>query len=171
MFKYYIVYSDHSGNIHYMVTELEECDNIENEIKVFPFIAIIFYYEKYNLCSNFHLNIEKFKERYEVIGLGQQRIVFKLSDDYVIKLPLSPKGIVDNKNESNYKLNNPNSKIKTASCEMISIDGIECLKMESVEHWSALYTSSGELDDWCLDVDCCQVGFNKKGDLVAYDFA
>ena len=171
MSKYYIIYSDHGGCFHYMVTELEECDNLEDEIKIFPFVALIFYYEKYNLCSKFFLDIEKFKNNYDVIGIGQQRIVFKYSDKYVIKLPLSPKGIVDNNNEVNFKTNNPNSEIKTAHCEIVNIDDVNCLKMEYVDHWSAILHSSVELDNWCLDVDCLQVGFNKKGSLVAYDFA
>lgn len=43
--------------------------------------------------------------------------------------------------------------------------------MEYVDHWSNLHHSTGELDNWCLKVDCCQVGYNKKGNLVAFDFA
>ena len=57
-----------------------------------------------------------------------------------------------------------------ARCRLIRVAGYDCLVMEWVEPID--YTGAPlPLPDWVDWIDCQQVGHNRRGRLVAYDFA
>lgn len=95
---------------------------------------------------------------------GCFRIVFDCGD-HVIKVPYNADGIACNAREAHWQ----SEEIPLAACELISspVDEnfVKLLKMEKVID---AYDQRG-LPDWTQSVDCCQVGYNAAGKLVAYD--
>lgn len=101
------------------------------------------------------------------IGIGRNRAVFNVNNEYVIKLPINGFGDLDN----HYELN-PDAWIahehlaKTwSNDELNQAFNLDLVCMEWVDT-----TYVNDAPDWCKGVDCNQVGYTKDGRLVAYDF-
>lgn len=83
------------------------------------------------------------------------------SGKYVLKIPRNECGIADNLHESCVS-----GIYHNARCRTINLFGTTCLVMEYLK--PAGYED--DLPDWTGFVDCCQVGYNRNGKLLAYDF-
>lgn len=99
---------------------------------------------------------------FKYLGSGRNRTTYLLpSGKYVLKIPRNEAGVFDNADEEALSL------YKThARCRTIKLFGTLCLVMEYVEQASL----DKELPTWCDFVDCRQVGYNRKGKLLAYDY-
>ncbi len=118
-----------------------------------------------NLDKSINALIRRMMEKYEYLGCGRNRIVFALkSKNYVIKVPLNLAGNSDNSVEAKRGVD---FGYPVAKAKRVIIDDFCCAVMEYVEHADRF---DNELPDWTGFVDCGQVGFTKKGELVAYDF-
>lgn len=104
-------------------------------------------------------------DKYEFVGCGRNRMVFKLkSGNYVLKVPLNMAGGGDNYTECNKKTD---FGFPVAKTRHVELEGFGCVVMEHIKHVSY---DECIMPGWVGYVDCGQVGFNKKGELVAYDF-
>lgn len=108
--------------------------------------------------------LNKLNKRYQYIGSGRNRAVFLTKNSKnVIKVPLNYAGGSDNFVETkkqDFGFPIPRNK-------RIFIDDFCCVIMEYVEpvkEWK-------NLPEWTSWIDCCQVGTNRKGEIVAYDYA
>ena len=111
--------------------------------------------------------IRELKAKYEVIGEGHNRIVFLKDDDTVIKCPLNEDGLNDNISESRrYRQFGDADVVKYAQCKMFFLNDINCLEMERVYP-----ITNEETPEWADFVDCGQIGKNKDGKILAYDYA
>lgn len=114
--------------------------------------------------------IKLFTKRYGQPMVGRTRAVFDRGDGYVIKVPMNGEGYAANNTEVIHaSMDDP--WIPVAECwheedYSITPKGVPTLVMEKVEHCRLDYK---ELPDWVMSVDGGQVGYNKKGELVAYD--
>lgn len=121
-------------------------------------------FENEDLDKEANKLIHLMMDKYEYLGCGRNRMVFALkSKNFVIKIPLNIAGNSDNfiegkKQDFGYPV---------AKARSIILNDFCCVIMEYVEHACRF---DHELPDWTGFVDCGQVGFNKKGELVAYDF-
>lgn len=123
---------------------------------------------KQKLLSILKQVIKEHEEKYEFLGKGGQRIVFLKNKSTVIKVPLSFDGMLANESEARlYKKYKKNGEIPYAKCKLIThAEGVSLLEMEWV-------------DDRCIDkypkwsefVDCQQIGYDRNGKLVAFDYA
>lgn len=112
--------------------------------------------------------------KYGNYELGRNRLVF-FSKFSVIKIPTANDGCADNdwegsvcggiarsrEWESQEDANYPNTKL-------LEIDGLVCVMMERVE--PVHFDNYNKVPDWVKGIDGGQVGFTKKGKLVAYDY-
>jgi|SRR5579859_2584968 len=111
---------------------------------------------------------------YEYLGSGRHRSVWR-HGNYVIKVPMCEKGIYDNFHERYVWLNrnaNRFSWAKYARCRLIGV----ILIMEYARYPGPLSDSNGfipfdKVPDWASYIDCQQVGYNRRGEIVAYDYA
>lgn len=109
--------------------------------------------------------LKKLNEKYEYIGRGRNRIVFKSkSGKYVIKVPRNIEGNGDNFRETKKE----DFGFPVPKSRRIILDDFCCVIMEYVEHVSFKDTKAPSWVSW---IDCGQVGHNRKGELVAYDYA
>lgn len=114
---------------------------------------------------------------WKYLGSGRHRVVWLLPSGYVIKIPSDGYGEAANIREANYKKNivcNIARRIfrnqwKVARCRLIPDTFV--LVMEFVTCYSDLDITYEQLPKWAKEVDCSQVGYNSRGELVAYDFA
>lgn len=120
---------------------------------------------------DFTLNqIKLYTKKYGKPWVGRTRAVFDRGDGYVIKVPMNGEGYAANNAEViNASMEDPY--IPVAECwhqedYSITPKGVPTLIMEKVEHCRADYRN---MPDWVMSVDGGQVGYNKKGELVAYD--
>lgn len=110
-----------------------------------------------------------FSDRLEFLAAGRNRNVYlSRSGKYVVKVPLNLFGDCDNHLEANrfYRKDGFFGPGHLARCRMAKLGGTWCLIMEIVKP-----SFAKDLPDWTEGVDCQQVGYNRKGKLVAYDFA
>lgn len=103
------------------------------------------------------------------LGQGRNREAFLTKrGKYIIKVPLNEAGWSDNLIEvTDYERNRFLGREYMARCRMVVLSGVPCLIMERVDP----VTSLKGLPEWTDFVDCRQVGYNRKGKLVAYDWA
>ncbi len=109
-----------------------------------------------------HLSLEH-KDQLEVeaqalgfeTGRGTTRIAI-LQKNWVVKLPTNLEGFGANQNEAH------SYGIPVARSRLMG----DVLIMERVE---PIQESWKNLPSWCYSVDLCQVGYNRRGKLVAYD--
>lgn len=100
------------------------------------------------------------------IGVGRNRCVFRDGDN-VVKVPLNEYGVTDNEHEACYGESYLKGYLKYARCHRVDEpSGLPIVIMEYVK--PASYKKS--MPDWVSYVDCQQVGYNKDGELVAYDY-
>lgn len=115
------------------------------------------------------------------LNSGSTRRVYHLNKNWVIKLPLNGDGILGNLVEYiSYK----KYPVRRAKCKLKFIKGMPCLLMEKVDdilptsyHNLSMTTNQyskflKSLPAWVSNLhDGPQVGFNKDGKLVCYDYA
>ena len=99
---------------------------------------------------------------------GNSRATY-ISKNYVFKLPITDDGICQNEDESVLL---SDDYWKFAKTKLIDPDS-RLICMERVEHasLSKIKETIGSIPEFVFGIDCSQVGFNRRGQLVAYDFA
>lgn len=112
--------------------------------------------------------IKALSKKYDLLSIGRNRIVFKLkSGNYVLKFPLSNNGETDNDWEGSVCINNEDpEEIQYPRTKWVCYEGFVCVVMDCINENIANY----ELPDWVSSVDNQQVGLNRKGRLVAFDY-
>lgn len=102
---------------------------------------------------------------------GRNRVAM-ISPDHriVIKIPLNDMGILDNSRERRaFVLNiQKNGYVEMASCRIFIPDKEAGVPMLAMQYVKPIRYSS-DLPRWVDCVDCAQVGYNRRGRLVAYD--
>ena len=140
------------------------------------------------------------QENWIHLGTGRHRKVWLLPSGYVLKEGTSPGGKAANVEEARIwkerhnlsELINCRAKAswKLARCRLIPRTlllvmefvwptgggGESQRKEEAIPHfpkWTNrfFHLNWRDLPGWCNNVDCEQVGFNRQGNLVAYDYA
>ena len=97
------------------------------------------------------------------IGKGRNRIVWRRCN-IVVKVPLNNDGLHDNWNERKmWSKYHTHTEIKYASCRLYAN---YFLLMEYVN----AFVPTSDLPMWANYVDCRQVGYNRRGMIVAYDY-
>lgn len=111
---------------------------------------------------------EKLWKKYGEPKCGNSRATY-ISKNYVFKLPLSEEGIYQNEDECTLLSDDYWQFAKT---RLIDSDS-RLLCMERVEHafYDTIIERLGYVPEFVMGIDCSQVGFNRRGELVAYDFA
>ncbi len=118
---------------------------------------------------------ERFRRRATEVMVGRNRIVFVMHG-YVVKLPFNGQGFADNDWEGSVS-NTPETVgdmdyIQYPHTRLIYFKDIPVLFMEYVKHlgWSGTESLLGYEPAWIGSVDCGQIGINKHGRIVAYDY-
>jgi hypothetical protein len=101
--------------------------------------------------------VQRFKSE-DWVGAGRHRAVFQRGR-VVVKVPLSQAGIQDNQLEARRWRERAHPHL--ARCRLAG----PLLVMERVS------TRSQNPPEWADTIDCSQVGLNRKGRWVAYDYA
>jgi len=104
--------------------------------------------------------IEKLIQKYGQPSCGRSRATF-VSKHCVIKFPLNMAGLLDNSHEARYKDET------TAKGRKVMLGDFLCVMQERLEYPTERLVNP---PSWVYSVDCMQVGFDKKGNLKAYDF-
>ncbi len=110
------------------------------------------------------LSLSFWKEPFIFLGEGSQRRVYG-HKNFVIKIPLDWDGLNSNDREARvYKSTNDgwSRGIKRARCRLHP-SGLLIMEYVAPAHRKSL-------PEWACYVDCQQVGYNRKGQLVAYDY-
>lgn len=114
-----------------------------------------------------------FDKKPEEISIGRNRCTF-IFRTYVVKLPRSYSGLSDNDWESSISNIDEldTDEIQYARTRLAQVGDIPVLFMERVEYadWDTLRYMYGNSPAWVNCVDCGQVGFNRAGRLVAFDY-
>jgi hypothetical protein len=106
--------------------------------------------------------------------VGGKRAVFSVGEHWVLKVPLTWEGDIDNVNEARYYAQTVASEtdefIPVANCRVHHSlpSGVALLWMERVVPVTFKY-GDPSCPDWVGWVDCGQVGYTADGHLVAYD--
>lgn len=121
--------------------------------------------------SNFYQKLYKLYGK--PIGLGASRLVFKFSDEYVLKYGYNNDGIEHNKKEAKMSEKFSSLGVPVAKSFLEEIDDTEILFQEMVNpiiptNHNALSLYLPEWTDRLFDG--YQIGFNKEGKLVCFDF-
>lgn len=118
---------------------------------------------------------ERFLPRCRDYLIGRNRIAF-MFNTYVVKLPWSDDGFGDNDWEGSVS-NDPTSpdnewNIQYARTRLHYEGEIPVLFMERVQPLTTkgIVDRFGAEPEWVMSVDCGQVGINRQGRLVAYDY-
>lgn len=109
--------------------------------------------------------MEKLALKYGNPECGRNRATF-LSHHFVIKFPLNKKGIADNIFEGTRY----SRKKYYAKGRIININGFKCVIQERLKMPKLSERVASEWPSWVSKIDCGQVGFDRKGNLKAYDF-
>lgn len=109
---------------------------------------------------------KRLSEKYDFLGCGTYRAVFKMRGDLVLKIPLNEAGEFCNDGEGSIRGE------ELAKGRWLEIDGFICVIQERITEASLKDIKSvfGRIPDWVAAIDSSQVGFNKAGLLKAYDF-
>jgi len=103
------------------------------------------------------------ERKYGQPSCGNSRATF-ISRHCVIKFPLNFKGLLDNSIESKVPTDDY---AQYAKGRKINLGDFNCLVQEKL----SMPKSFLDLPTWIMSIDCCQVGYDRKGRLKAYDFA
>lgn len=111
----------------------------------------------------------QYEAKHPILGQGRNRVVFRVSEVEVVKIPLGEIGIHGNITEADiYAREGKDGYIPYAACELFySEEGIPLLRMEYITRFSEAWSG---LPKWADYVDGCQVGYDSEGRLVAYDY-
>lgn len=100
--------------------------------------------------------------------IGGHRVVF-INGDEVIKVPYKESGEIANEIELEGRPKNAPPEAKFAKTkldnELSNKYGFLIIRMERIKDYFTI-----RMPEWTYDIDCCQVGINKRGELVAYDW-
>lgn len=116
----------------------------------------------------------KYRPRAKAVQQGRNRRVYIIGT-YVIKVPLNLNGVTDNDWEGSVS-NGPKPSewdvIYPKHKRLAWYRGIPILFMEFVRPALTKHITKrlGSVPKWVDRVDCGQVGFNKQGRLMAYDY-
>ena len=116
--------------------------------------------------------INLYRRKYGEPEVGRTRAVFDRGDGYVVKVPINGESFAANSREARTsEADNPYTPV--AECYHDTVydvdpDGVSVLVMEKL-NFEGVPRSYRDLPDWVGSVDCGQVGYNRKGELVAYD--
>ncbi|AIW22316.1 hypothetical protein F0267_01360 [Vibrio coralliilyticus] len=121
-----------------------------------------------NLGENAVALHQRLWDKYGEPECGNSRATY-ISKNYVFKLPITDQGIRQNEDECTLLSDDYWQFAKTRLVDAES--GLLC--MERVEHapHDIIKQRLGYIPDFVAGIDCSQVGFNRRGLLVAYDFA
>lgn len=97
---------------------------------------------------------------------GRHRVAFS-NGRCVFKFPINDYGYHDNAWEYHKFRNRTEKSLPMARCRIIDIKEIPVLVMEFVTQ----VPYGKDMPSWADFIDCQQVGWNKKGEIVAYDYA
>lgn len=105
------------------------------------------------------------------IGSGRNRTVWKTNKGNVVKAPRNWDGVVDNEFENSTSDESLGYEI-LGKTGCFYVKGIPILVMEYLKDASREEIDDyiGSSFDWTGSIDCGQVGFNKDGQLRAYDY-
>lgn len=125
--------------------------------------------------SNLRKAAHYLQKRAEVIDSGSFRVVFEGPNNTVIKLPTHLGGIIHNlyeifSHEGYYYIYFPTA--HTEFHELTEIFHIPIISMEKVDQFIDLEAAlEDDENEWIQDIDGMQVGRNKEGKIVCFDFA
>jgi len=113
---------------------------------------------------------EEYDRKYVKLGTGRNRSVYDMGNGWVVKVPINAFGLEDNLAESKIYTDTKEDPdgylVKYAECSHFNYKDLPIVRMEKVK---PVICKTG-LPEWTDYVDCGQVGYNKKGELVAYDY-
>jgi hypothetical protein len=131
--------------------------------------------EQFGGCPVINGLLNRYFNKTDKVHGGRNRIAFEF-DTYVVKLPITLNGIADNDWEGSVS-NDPDAEpnvwqVQYARTRLYYKGEIPVLFMEKVNYTTReeLIDRFGKEPEWVSCVDCGQVGFNKGGKLVAYDY-
>lgn len=113
------------------------------------------------------------ERQFEYLGTGRHRAVWRCKD-YVVKMPINQGGIDSNLREASlWERRGQDPYIHYARCHLIPHSVI--LVMEYAQYLGSLSDDTGyigltKVPEWAYAVDGWQVGYNKRGQIVAYDY-
>lgn len=119
--------------------------------------------------------LSKLYERYAKRALGfeygRNRAVF-IMGKYVVKIPRCWDGVADNDWEGSVRHSPHPEEAKYVRTRMVYVDEIPIVFAEYVKPASIKDMKSilGTVPSWTDAIDCQQVGFNREGRLLAYDY-
>lgn len=111
-----------------------------------------------------------------LIGEGRNRAVWRIGSkgSHVIKIPLNEYGVGDNFHEAETYRRSKGKRtyVQYAQCRLF---GETCLIMEYAGYIGPKSDENGYIKlencpEWAYSVDCWQVGYNRNGRIVAYDY-
>ena len=109
---------------------------------------------------------------WKYIGPGRHREVWHRGN-YVIKIPLCMNGLSDNFHErSVWSKHRDHGYIKYASCRMVGnfLLLMEYARFVGPDSDETGYFTYSKSPEWGYSIDCGQIGYNKRGRIVAYDY-
>lgn len=126
--------------------------------------------------------LEECKARYPKLGQGRHRVGFRVSKSLIVKVPHSYEGERANISEAErFKQEGYSGDVPYALCAIKYVRGVPLLEMEYInqcdygylpsEPHADAYTPTEERPLWTSNVDSCQIGYNRFGLLVAYDYS
>lgn len=116
--------------------------------------------------------INLYRRKYGEPEVGRTRAVFDRGDGYVIKVPINGEGFAANSREvTTSEVEDPYTPVADCRHDTVydaSSAGVSVLVMEKLS-FEGVPRGYNNLPDWVMCVDGGQVGYNRKGELVAYD--
>jgi hypothetical protein len=116
--------------------------------------------------------INLYRKKYGEPSVGRTRAVFDRGDGYVVKVPINGEGFAANSREViTSEAEDPYTPVADCYHDTVydvSSEGVSVLVMEKLT-FDGVPKSYKDLPDWVMSVDGGQVGYNKKGELVAFD--
>jgi hypothetical protein len=116
---------------------------------------------------------------YTLVGSGSTRDAYlSKCGKWVVKVPRDPVFQAENQSEAvtfrmSYHGINPFNDICYAKCRLFTFHGVDLVIMEAVEiiEHPAWHEAPLDLPEWVDWLDARQAGYNRRGELVAYDYA
>jgi hypothetical protein len=116
--------------------------------------------------------INFYRKKYGEPMVGRTRAVFDRGDGYVVKVPINGEGFAANSREVlTSEVEDPYTPVADCYHDTVyeaSSEGVSILVMEKLS-FEGVPRGYNNLPDWVMSVDGGQVGYNKKGELVAFD--
>lgn len=108
---------------------------------------------------------------YEVLNRGNTRLVIRRPNSlWVWKIPIRPKGLIDNPREVDLYQRNVYPDARKAKCKLYTVARLPLLVMEYLTI-ELDYDVRRCLAPWSSHIDSHQIGLNRRGELKAYDYA